>query len=62
MQTHNYLNVFNEYRAQQLLESGGDYADMIDDKVLIVACDNTVWVCSLDGVSLNEAKLIQRII
>lgn len=59
---HSFLNVFNEHRAQQLLQSGNDFADMIDDKVLIVANDSTVWVCTLDGVSLNDAKLVERIL
>lgn len=62
MKHPNFLNVFNEYRAMQLLENGCDYADMSDDYVMIVACDQTVWVCTLEGVSLFDAKLVQRIV
>jgi hypothetical protein len=60
---HNFLNVFNQHRALQLMENGCDYADMTDDLVMIVANDSTVWVCSLDNsVSLNDAKLVQRLV
>lgn len=58
----NFLNVFNIAKAQHLLENGLDYADMCDDLVMIVAHDQTVWVCTLNGVSLNDAKLVQRIV
>lgn len=59
---HSFINVFNEHRAQQLVDNCCDYADMIDDYIMIVANDSTVWVCTLDGVSLNDAKLVERIL
>jgi len=60
---HNFLNVFNEHRALQLLENGCDYADMTDNLVMIVANDGSVWVCTLDNsVNINDAKLIQRLV
>lgn len=62
MKNNNFLNVFNIAKAQYLLENSMDYADMSDDYVMIVACDQTVWVCTLEGVSLFDAKLVQRIV
>lgn len=62
MKTNNFLNVFNIAKAQYLLENCMDYADMSDDYIMIVAHDQTVWVCTLDGISLNDAKLVQRIV
>lgn len=62
MKNHNFLNVFNIATALNLLETGKDYANMSDDNVMIVAHDQTVWVCTLEGVSLNDAKLVQRIV
>jgi hypothetical protein len=64
MKKHNFLNVFNISKALHLLENGLDYADMIDDLVMVVAPDNTVWVCKDDGVScgFNSLKLVQRIV
>jgi len=61
---HNFLNVFNIAKAQYLLENCLDYAAMSDDLVMVVAHDNTVWICKDDGVScsLNSLKLVQRIV
>jgi hypothetical protein len=61
---HNFLNVFNIARAQHLLENCLDYAAMSDDHVMVVANDNTVWVCKDDGIScaLDSLKLVQRIV
>lgn len=62
MKNMNFLNVFNIATALHLLETGCDYADINDDHVLIVACDETVWACKPNGVSLNDATLVQRIV
>jgi hypothetical protein len=61
---HNFLNVFNIARAQHLLENCLDYAAMSDNLVMVVAHDNTVWVCKDDGIScaLDSLKLVQRIV
>lgn len=59
---HNFLNVFNIAKAQYLLENSLDYAEMSDDMAMIVANDQTVWVCTINGVYLNDAKLVQRIV
>lgn len=60
----NFLNVFNIAKAQHLLENSLDYAVMCDDLVMVVAGDNTVWVCRDTGVScsLDSLKLVQRIV
>lgn len=64
MKAHNFLNVFNIAKALHLLENSLDYAAMSDDLVMVVAHDNTVWICKDDGVScaLNALKLVQRIV
>lgn len=62
MKNLNFLNVFNIATALHLLETGKDYADINDDHILVVACDQTVWACKLECVSLANAKLVQRII
>lgn len=62
MKNPNFLNVFNIAKALYLLENGMDYADIGDDHVLVVAWDNTVWVCKVECVSLNDAVMVQRIV
>lgn len=64
MKSSNFLNVFNIAKAQYLLENCLDYAAMSDDLVMVVAHDNTVWVCRDDRFScaLHAFKMIQRII
>lgn len=62
MRNKNFLNVFNIATALYLLETGKDYAEICDDHVLIVAADNTVWVCKPNGVNLNNATLVQRLV
>jgi hypothetical protein len=64
MKAHNFLNVFNISKALHLLENNLDYAAMSDDLVMVVAHDNTVWVCREDGSScaLDNLKLVQRIV
>jgi hypothetical protein len=57
-----FLNVFNIATALYLLETGKDYADITNDHVAIVAYDGTVWACTLDGVELSKAKMVQRIV
>lgn len=62
MKSPHFLNVFNIATALHLLETGKDYADIGDDHTLIVAFDNTVWACKLDGVELSKATMVQRIV
>lgn len=62
MKNTSFLNVFNIAKAQYLLENCLDYANMCDDRIMVVAYDNTVWVGTLDGVNLSETKLIERIV
>lgn len=64
MKNNNFLNVFNIAKAHYLLENCLDYANMCDDLVMVVANDNTVWVCRDDGVScdMDSLKLVQRIV
>lgn len=62
MKNPHFLNVFNIATALHLLETGMDYADIGDDHTLIVAFDNTVWACKLDGVELSKATMVQRIV
>lgn len=62
MRNPHFLNVFNIASALHLLETGKDYADIADDHVLIVAFDGTVWACKPNGISLNAATLVQRIV
>lgn len=62
MKNPHFLNVFNIATALHLLETGKDYADICDDHTLIVAFDNTVWACKLDGVELSKATMVQRIV
>lgn len=57
-----FLNVFNIATALHLLETGRDYADISDEHVMIVANDKTVWMCKSNGVSLDDATLIQRLV
>lgn len=62
MKKTSFLNVFNIATALHLLETGRDYADINEDHVLIVAYDNTVWACTMDGVELSKATMVQRIV
>lgn len=62
MKKTSFLNVFNIATALHLLETGSDYADINEDHVLIVAYDNTVWACTMDGVELSKATMVQRIV
>lgn len=62
MRNPHFLNVFNIARALHLLETGKDCADIADDHVMIVAPDQTVWACKPNGVSLNDATMVQRIV
>ena len=57
-----FLNVFNISKALYLLENGMDYAEINDDHTLVVAWDNTVWACKVDGISLRDAVMVQRIV
>lgn len=60
----NFLNVFNIAKARYLVDNCLDYAAMCDDLVMVVAHDNTVWICRDDGIScgLDSLKLVQRIV
>lgn len=62
MRNPHFLNVFNIARALHLLENDMDYADIADDHVMIVAFDKTVWACKPNGVHLDDATLVQRIV
>lgn len=57
-----FLNVFNIATALHLLETGRDYADYGDEHVMIVAYDKTVWMCKSNGISLNDATFVQRLV
>lgn len=62
MSKFNFLNVFTQARAIEMVANNLDCVDIVDDLALIVANDQTVWVCKLNGVSLNDATLIQRVL
>lgn len=62
MRNPHFLNVFNIARALDLLERGADYAEIADDHYMIVAFDKTVWACKPNGVSLDDATMVQRIV
>lgn len=57
-----FLNVFNIAIAMHLLETGADYANINDDHVAIVAHDGTVWACMPNGVHLDDATMVQRLV
>lgn len=60
----NYLNVFTESKAAHLVAEGLDYWEAANDMLMVVAGDNTVWVCRPHdtSASLNDCTLIQRIL
>ena len=62
MRKSNFLNVFNIATALYLLETGADYAEINDDHVAIVAYDGTVWACMPNGVHLDDATMVQRLV
>lgn len=62
MKNTSFLNVFNIAIATSMLENSLDYHELDDDHLLIVAYDNTVWACKGNGVFLDDATLIQRIV
>jgi len=58
-----YLNVFTQYNAASLIDNCQDYMTMTDGLIMVVAHDNTVWVCREgESASLYDCTMIERIL
>lgn len=62
MKTPSFLSADNVKRAQDMLISGVEYHQLDDDHGLVVAWDRSVWACKTNGVNLNEATMVERIV
>lgn len=58
----NHLTAENQAIALDLISKGQDFTELDNNLLMVVAWDNSVWVCDSCGVSLNDAKMIQRIL
>lgn len=59
-----FLNADNIAIAKQLIADQHDYHVINDNYIIVVAWDNTAWVCfdELKSISMNDLRLIQRLI